>query len=445
MRVLAPLFALVMALAPASVAMAQEGSGDADQASSAIADAQGEIANTIEAWLEPHAPALLKSFAGNEAWRALAFLLTVAFVWVARRIIMRLTLRVLGVLTRKTENSLDDRIIEALDPPIGYFLVALGAYVSLLWFRLTPAIRDFADSAYRLAAITIVAWALLRMVGVLTDILARIAARTESDLDDYLVPLVSRVLRVVIIAMAIVIVLQELGFNVAGVLAGLGVGGLAFALAAQDTVANWFGALMIYTDRPFEVGDWIKTGELEGVVEDVGLRSTKVRTFSKTVVSVPNRALANDVIENFSRMPKRRVYFRLGVTYGTTPAMMEETLERIRDILRSHADVDQEFWLVKFSDFDDSALTIMIYYFTCTTDWDEYLSIRQDVNLKIMHSLAEIGVSVAFPSRSIYVENPDPDAIKALDARARQLHSARTITDDAHHPQIAPSEDATGS
>jgi MscS family membrane protein len=391
--------------------------------------------------LSDAAPWALASVLGSEVWRWVMLAATLALVLGARRLVMNLLMKGLRRLTGRTDTRIDDQLIEALDPPLAWFVLAFGVYLALLWPNVSDGVQGLVNSGYRLAVIVIVGWALVRSVDILTDILSALAEKTGSELDNYLVPLVGRVLRAVLVGIVIVIALQELGINVTGLVAGLGVGGLAFALAAQDTVANWFGALMIYTDRPFETGDWIKTSSLEGVVEDIGLRSTRVRTFAKTVVSVPNRQLADDTIENFSRMPRRRVNFKLGVTYATTPAMMQEAIERIRDLLREHPDVDQTFWLVKFTEFGDSALTILVHFFTNTTDWERYLSIRQEINLAIMHRFAEIGVEAAFPSTSVYMAEPDADAISAFDAKATALFAARRGSMDIHESQTAPSED----
>lgn len=430
----------------ASAPEAVEGSADAANGSlgeTEIAAAQGAMADAIEVWLADAAPWALVSVIGAEVWRWVMLAATLLLFVVARRLAMRLLMKGLRRLTGKTETRVDDQMIEALDPPLGWFVLTFGIYVSLLWPDFADGPQSVINQVYRLSVIAIIGWALVRSVNILTDVLSTVAEKTDTELDDYLVPLVGRVLRAVIVGIIAVIVLQELGINVAGIVAGLGVGGLAFALAAQDTVANWFGALMIYTDRPFETGDWIKTSSLEGVVEDIGLRSTRVRTFAKTVVSVPNRQLADDTIENFSRMPKRRVSFKLGVTYSTTPAMMEEAIERIRDLLRGHPEIDQTFWLVKFTEFGDSALTILVHFFTNTTDWERYLSIRQDLNLAIMHRFAEIGVEAAFPSTSVYMENPDDAEIARLDARAKRLFASRQAAHDIHESQTAPSSDSS--
>lgn len=403
--------------------------------------ATGAVAQALEAQLVEAAPWSLGALFGIAVWRWCFCFFTVALFYVSRRPLMRLLMRLLKKMTSKTETTIDDELVAALDPPLGWFVMAFGYYVAFLWLGLEAGAQGFIDTVYRVSVIMIVGWALLRCVSILTAMLERMTAHTETQVDDNLVPLVGRVLRFALVAFMVVIVLQEVGLNVAGLVAGIGVGGLALALAAQDTVANWFGAIMIYTDRPFEIGDWIKTPDLEGVVEEIGLRSTRIRTFSKTVVSVPNSKLADAVIDNFSRMPKRRVNFKFGVTYSTTPAMMRETLERCKDILRNEPRVDQTFWLVKFTEFDASSMNILFYFFTNTTDWDEHLAIREDINLAIMDAIEAIGVQAAFPSTSIYMEKPDPAEIAKLDAEAKRLFAARGARRiDDHEAHTAPAD-----
>ena len=190
-----------------------------------------------------------------------------------------------------------------------------------------------------------------------------------------------------------------------GLGAALGLGGLAFALAAKDTVANLFGSLVIFTDRPFKVGDWVETPAVEGMIEEIGIRSTKIRTFAQALVSMPNATLANAPITNWSRMGKRRVKTRLGLTYNTTVEQMQAILEEIKTMLKKHPDVHQETILVSFDEFDNSALSIFLYFFTKTTVWLEYLHVREDVNFKIMQIVARNGAQFAFPSQTLYVES----------------------------------------
>jgi MscS family membrane protein len=254
-----------------------------------------------------------------------------------------------------------------------------------------------------------VAWFLFNLVDMVDHYLGKWAASTESTLDDHLAPLLRKSLRIFIVIMAGLMTIQTFGYPVTGVLASLGIGGLAFALAAKDTVSNIFGSLMIIFDRPFHVGDWVKAGDLEGTVEAVGFRSTKIRTFAKTLISVPNNIIANMALDNFSRMPKRRIRLTVGVSYDTTSEQMRKAVRRIRKLLKSHPAIDQEFFLVNFTDFGASSLDIMVYCFTTSTVWGEYLEAREDLCLQIMDILENLGLEIAFPSTTVYLRHEDPD------------------------------------
>ena len=374
----------------------------------------------------------------NELWRWSLCLVTALLSVLFYRLIRYVLMAWLVQLTGKTESSLDDDLLAALKLPLSRFVIVSGCYLSLEWLQLHSVLDWSLTLAYRLFVIMTIGWGLRRMTAALTPWIQKF---TSPD-DHYITPLITRILLIMINILTLMLMLQEFGINVSGIIAGLGVGGLAFALAAKDTLANWFGALMIYTDRPFSIGQWIKTSQLEGVVEEIGLRSTRIRTFSKTVVSIPNRLLADEIIENFSKMPKRRISFKVGVTYDTTPAMLEESVERIRDILRDHPDVDQSFWLVKFTEFGDSALELFIYFFTDTTDWEVYLTIKQEINLQVMQRLHDLGVQFAFPSVSVYQTQINPEELSRLDAQARRLFAARRPSEsvDHHVSQVAPSE-----
>jgi MscS family membrane protein len=203
------------------------------------------------------------------------------------------------------------------------------------------------------------------------------------------------------------VILQSWGYNVTGFVASLGIGGLAFALAAKDTAANLFGSLVIFGDKPFEIGDWIKTDEVEGTVEDIGIRSTKVRTFAQALVHVPNATLANSAIINWSRMGKRRIKMNVGLTYETTEAQMRTIVEQIRSMLQGHEEIDQSTLFIHFTDYSESSLDIFCYFFTKTTVWGEYLRVREDVNLKIKKIVEENGSAFAFPSRTVYLESDE--------------------------------------
>ena len=160
---------------------------------------------------------------------------------------------------------------------------------------------------------------------------------------------------------------------------------------------------MILLDRPFVIGDWIKADDMEGTVEEIGFRSTRIRTFAKTLITVPNSSLMNMSIDNFSQMPKRRIKLTIGITYDTTTAQMRQAVTDIKQMLREHPAIDQDFFLVNFTDFGASSLDIMVYCFTTSTVWTEYLDARQDVCLKLMETLENLGLEIAFPSRTLYL------------------------------------------
>ncbi|MDQ6974500.1 MAG: mechanosensitive ion channel family protein, partial [Mariprofundaceae bacterium] len=229
------------------------------------------------------------------------------------------------------------------------------------------------------------------------------------SLDDQLVPFISKTLKLFLVVTGILVVAQNMGYSISGLIASLGIGGIAVAMAAKDTISNIFGSIMILVDRPFKIGDWVKTSAFEGVVEEIGFRSTRIRTFGKTLVNVPNSQLANMVIENMDARSKRRIKMRIGITYDASPEQVQQAVSAIEKILREHRGVDQSYFLVKFDTFEDSSLSIFLYYFSQSTVWEEYLQVRQEVNIQIMQAIEQLGLEFAFPSMSLYHEKISSD------------------------------------
>jgi MscS family membrane protein len=335
---------------------------------------------------------------------------------ILKKVLAHVFTHVIFPLAEKTDSRYDDLLLQGLKKPAELLIVIGGLFVALQVLQLPAEPVDVRRFAYALLKILVtfdVAWFAFNMVSLLEAYLGQWVSRTESTLDDHLLPFVRKSLRVFIIFLAALMAIQNLGYSISGLLASLGIGGLAVALAAKDTLANVFGSLMIIVDRPFHIGDWVKAGDIEGVVEEVGFRSTKIRTFAKTLISVPNSTLTNMAIDNFSRMPKRRIKLTVGVTYETTPEKMREAVAGIRNMLTEHPAIDQEFFLVNFTDFGASSLDIMVYCFTRTTVWGEYLEAREDVCLKIMDILERLELEFAFPSRSIYLRGKQDDMLPA--------------------------------
>lgn len=332
--------------------------------------------------------------------------------YIAKKIFAFFYKKAILPLAQKTDKEFDDRFLVCVQKPAEFLVFLIGLYIALEILRLPVEpidLQHFTTALLKALVILDIAWLLFNLVDMADHYLNQWAQRTESTLDDHLAPLVRKSLRIFIVIMAVLMAIQTFGYPVTGVLASLGIGGLAFALAARDTVSNIFGSLMIIFDRPFQTGDWIKAGDMEGVVEEIGFRSTKIRTFAKTLISVPNNIIANMALDNFSRMPKRRIRLTVGVTYDTRPDQMREAVSQIREMLKSHPAIHQEFFLVNFTDFGASSLDIMVYCFTTSTVWAEYLDAREDVCLKIMDILEHLGLEIAFPSRTVYLRQDDDD------------------------------------
>lgn len=327
---------------------------------------------------------------------------------ILKRVVGHILTGILARLTQKTSSSMDDMLLKNIEKPAEFMVVVCGSWIAVEVLQLPVEPNNINGIAHNIVKILFtfnIAWLCYNLVSMVEHWLGHWANKTDSNLDDQLVPFVRKTLRVFIVFIAILMLVQNLGYSISGLLASLGIGGLAVALAAKDTLSNIFGSLMILFDRPFSIGDWVKAGDMEGTVEDIGFRSTRIRTFAKTLITVPNSRLMNMSIDNFSQMPKRRIKLSIGVTYATTAAQMREAVSAIKQLLREHPAIRQDFFLVNFTDFGASSLDIMVYCFTTSTVWGEYLDAREDLSLKIMEKLSEMGLEIAFPSRTLYLHN----------------------------------------
>lgn len=305
-----------------------------------------------------------------------------------------------------TRFSFDNLVARAAGKPFGYLMLlgGLAGALTVMSLPVEPDVRGFAFGVLKVLFAAELVWFLFRAVDVFVLYLTKMAERTDSKLDDQLVPLLRKALKVTLSIIGFIWIIQLLGYSASSLIAGLGIGGLAVALALQDTLANFFGSVFIFLDRPFSVGDWIKVNDVEGVVEEIGFRSTRIRTWPATLVSIPNKTVAAGTIDNWSKMPKRRVCQTIGVTYESKPEQMGKAVAAIRGILEGDDGVDKEFMLVRFTDFGASSLNIMVYYFTVAVGWDDHLTVKERVNLAIMRALEELGLSIAFPTQTVYLE-----------------------------------------
>lgn len=351
-------------------------------------------------------PAIRGQALGIHTWQAVYFALLVSVALLAGRLVQRVLSGQLAGLGRAAGVDLDVAWLRRTQHPIYWCVTAgvvrwgipdlqLGARTSQSMLFLTNTVLSF-------AAVLI----LVRLVDVGVDFLGKRAARTESKLDDQVIPLVSRTTKVALWALGLVFILQNAGVNVGSLLAGLGIGGLAVALAAKDTVENLFGSITIFADRPFRIGDWVVIDKnIEGVVEEVGFRSTRVRTFYNSLVTVPNAKVASAVIDNYGLRARRRVSLTLGLTYSTPRARLEAFTRALRAHLEAHPRVYRDTLEVHFSGFGASALEVMVYFFLEVPTWKEELEERGRIFLEFMRIAEELEVSFAFPSTSVYLES----------------------------------------
>lgn len=360
--------------------------------------------------MENFAIVLDKTFLDIPLSRYAYALLAVLVALVTKKLFAFLLTKLIAPLTRRTETELDDLLLVCIRKPLELLVLVLGLFVAVQIMQLPTEPTDVRAGAHALlrALITVAGgWALFNMAGVFGTYLEALSAKTDNDLDDHLVPFVRKSLRVFIVILAAIMVIQNLGYSTSGLLASLGIGGMALAFASKDALANVFGSLMIIFDRPFKIGDVVTAGGMEGIVEEVGFRSTKIRTHNKSLISVPNSLIANMPIDNITLSNKRRIRMTIGVTYDATPAQLRDLTARLRSLLRQHPGLDPEAVQVNFTDFGASSLDILVQCFTVTPNWNEYMDVREDVCLQIMDILEELGMEFAFPSHSVYLRQTD--------------------------------------
>jgi len=319
-----------------------------------------------------------------------------------RKIFTSIVMGSLQKLAKLSDNYYDDRIISALKAPIrfAFILVAIHLFF-LIIFKETEFIKNILNTLI----VYDIFWAILAITEALRGLAHKFAGRFSSDLSKEVGNFILTILKILIVGVGLGAMLQVWGINVTALVASLGIGGLAFALAAKDAASNLFGSFSLLADKSIRIGEWIKVNDVEGTVEDIGMRTTKIRSFGKSLITVPNQIVANNPIENFSRRGVRRIKMRIGLTYSTSSEQLTNIVEEIKYMLHTHEKISQkETLLVNFESFGDSALNVFIYTFTSTANWAKYLDIREDIHLKIMKIVEDNHSSFAFPSQSIYVE-----------------------------------------
>ncbi len=338
------------------------------------------------------------------------FLVLFAFLGL-RRIFFRCVLGSLRAITQKTKTDLDDLVLESVEKPMGLAFVVVGFYMAGQFVPLGESGGAIFDKLIRSMIAVTLFWTLFRIIDPCSSLMDRaISMLASSSMRDTMKGFFVKLTKFIVVCLGIATVFQEWGFNVAAILGGLGLVGMAVAFGAQSFIANLFAGLTIFLDHVFEKGNWIQTPDVEGIVEDIGFRATKIRRFDKALVTIPNSKLDGGALINFSRRTNRRIYWTIGVEYRTTQDQLRAIIHDIRDYLTTSPDFETDPakrtpCFVFVDAFGASSIDLMLYCFTKTTKWEEWLTCKERLAYRVKTIVEGHGAAFAFPSTSLYVES----------------------------------------
>jgi len=331
-------------------------------------------------------------------------LLVVIFAGLAADVIVRFFLhRATQTWLRFAKMKVDTELEKGVWKPVGLLARAITWYAGTVIIGLPPTVLDILLAAVQFFAVVAAVWVVFRIIDLMTGYFLRKAKGTDTKFDDLFIPLVSRSLKVFTACVGVIMFAETFDLPVAGLLSGLGIGGLAIAFAAKDTLSNVFGSLTVLVDRPFEIGDWIKTQDIEGSVETVGMRSTRVRTFYNSLISVPNSLLITAVVDNMGRRRYRRIKTMLGLQYDTPPDRLDAFCEGVRELIRRHPYTRKDYYHVYLNQFSASSLDVLLYCFLECPDWSVELRERHRLFVDILKLAEQLGISFAFPTRTLHL------------------------------------------
>jgi MscS family membrane protein len=394
---LRPLAALVLSLAAAARAVPAE-----PAAGPPALPAPEQPAQALERFVDWLQGFFLPAGQDSEVFHLIACGVLLLAAILLRHVITNFIFHWLKKLAARTETTLDDKLFPALEQPAATFVMVVGIFAALTVLKLTPQLDRLLGYGFDVALVTVVFWGVLRSGGAVLDHLQELAHERQLAVATFM-PLIKKTLAVLIVVFGVLKLAEMFGANVQAFLAGLGIGGLAFAFAAQDTIANVFGSFVVVIDQPFRVGDFVKIGAHEGTVEDIGLRSTKIRAGNRQIIVIPNRTVANEAVTNISRQPQRRVDQTLGLTYDTTADQLEALLADLRNLLREDPGVHPDLIVANFINYGPSSLDIQVIYFIADPEFLNSQATRERINLKIMRAVAARGLSFAFPTQTVHV------------------------------------------
>jgi MscS family membrane protein len=336
-------------------------------------------------------------------WQVVAIPLFCVAAWAIGRLLGAITHRIFLRIAKGTRWEWDNILVERWTAPLSFAWTLLLLRLSLAFVDLGAAAEAWIVHALNTLLFATFLWALVRTVDVVATAMVRSPWALAHPGSRSLVPLGGRVVKVVVAALAVVAFISQLGYPVTSLIAGLGIGGLALALAAQKTVENLFGAFSIGLDQPFEEGDFVRIDDVVGTVEAIGLRSTRVRTLDRTLVTIPNGRLSDTRVENYAVRDRMRLATTVQLVYSSTPAQVREVLAGLERVLREHPKIWPDAVVVRFKELAASSLDIEVMAWFLTRDYGEFQAIRQDILLSWLDVVERAGTSFAFPTRTVHV------------------------------------------
>ena len=338
----------------------------------------------------------------------LALIIFFVFLF-ARRLFSRFIIRAIRTFTKRTATEIDDQILAAIEEPLRFVFVVVGVYAAGQVAPLPDVADGMLDQLVRSLIAFTIFWTIYRCVEPLSHLLDKLTGVFGTvGLRESLRGFFIKLGKFVVACLGVVAVLEEWEFNVAALLGGLGLVGMAVAFGAQNLISNLFAGFFIFLDHMFEKGDWIRTPDIEGTVEEIGFRTTKIRRFDMSLATIPNARLTDDAVINFSRMTHRRIYWMIGIEYSASEAQLKQIVNRISDYVRGSDDFQTDpakaTTLINVDSFNTSSIDIMFYCFTQTTKWGEWMVVKEALAYKVKEIVEAAGTGFAFPSSSLYVE-----------------------------------------
>ncbi|HDD70588.1 MAG TPA: mechanosensitive ion channel family protein [Candidatus Woesearchaeota archaeon] len=348
---------------------------------------------------------LMKAYFDNTLYQYLIFLVTVAAAVIFSRIIYWGIQKFVKKIAAKSKNRFDDILISVSEKPVVVYIILFGVHIGwgMLSFPNFQKIPVYYGHLMYMSVVLVTAWFVSKLLrGIIDTYLKPFAAKTTTDLDDHLIPIIGKLVNIFAFVIAIIMILEHFGQEIGPLLAGMGIGGLAFALAAKDLLSNLFGSITIIFDKPFKVGQRIKLDGFDGFVEEINLRTTRLRTLEGRKLYVPNAKFTESIVENVSQEWARKVKFEIGLTYDTNAVKLKKAKEIIRKILIGHKDVNSEKVFVHFTEFGAYSKNITVIYWI--TDKDNILKVKDDVNMKIMQAFDRAKIEMAFPTQTVEIK-----------------------------------------